>query len=253
MLQDIIAVKPLPGYKLHLRFEDGVEGVVDLKQIIEFTGVFEPLEEYDYFAQVRVNPELGTIQWPNEADLDPDVLYATVAGQAIPSYQLSTPNYQSIIPWLTKLGINFNAINEYQIILLPENIEQVTDTPELIDTDDAITLSKLLKEEGVPCANSYDIGLETIVLARRSIDIWLGTIWILNHAALPLLISVVGRLVGEKVKSELQNAKNENDTELITIHADIQILEGKISSASIKYTGEVEGFLKILQGIVNEK
>ena len=30
----------------------------------------------EYFAQVKVNPELGTIQLPNGADLDPDVLYA---------------------------------------------------------------------------------------------------------------------------------------------------------------------------------
>lgn len=253
MLKDIITVNTLENYKLYLHFEDGVQGIVDVSQIIEFTGIFAPLEDKQYFDTVKVNPEWGTICWENGADLDPDVLYATVAGQAIPSYQLSTPNYQLSMPLLTNLGINFNLINEYQIILLPENIEQVTDTSKLVDTDDAITLSKLLKEEGVPCANSYDIGLETIVIARRSIDIWLGTIWILNHAAVPLLISVVGRLVGEKIQNKLQNIEDEKETELITVHADIQILEGGISSASIKYTGEAEEFIKILQGISNYK
>ncbi|MFM7192421.1 MAG: DUF2442 domain-containing protein [Microcystaceae cyanobacterium] len=45
---------------------------------MKFTGVFEPLKNPEYFAQVKVNPELGTIQWPNGADLDPDVLYAAL-------------------------------------------------------------------------------------------------------------------------------------------------------------------------------
>jgi hypothetical protein len=78
MLQDIIFVKPLKNYKLYLRFEDNLEGIIDLQQQIKFTGVFEPLKNPDYFAQVKVNPELGTIQWPNGADLDPDILYAAL-------------------------------------------------------------------------------------------------------------------------------------------------------------------------------
>jgi hypothetical protein len=62
MLQDIIFVKPLNNYQLHLRFEDNLEGIIDLQKQIEFSGVFEPLKNPDYFAQVKVNPELGTIQ-----------------------------------------------------------------------------------------------------------------------------------------------------------------------------------------------
>ncbi len=84
MLKDIIAVQPLDGYKLSLRFEDGVEGTVDLAKTIRFEGVFAPLQERGYFVQVRVNPELGTIVWPNDADLDPDVLYALVSGEPLP-------------------------------------------------------------------------------------------------------------------------------------------------------------------------
>ena len=89
MLKDIVAVSPLPGYQLDLRFEDGIAGRLNISQLIEFSGIFEPLQDFDYFAQVRVNPELGTIEWPNEADLDPDVLYALLTGQTI-HYE---PNY----------------------------------------------------------------------------------------------------------------------------------------------------------------
>jgi hypothetical protein len=68
---------------LRLRFEDGAEGVVDVSELVEFRGVFAPLEDRDYFAQVSVNPDIGTICWPSGADLDPDVLYAAITGEAI--------------------------------------------------------------------------------------------------------------------------------------------------------------------------
>ncbi len=84
MLQDIIEAIPLEGFRLQLRFEDGVEGVVDVAQCVSFTGVFEPLQDRSQFNSVRVNPELGTACWPCGADLDPDVLYALVTGKAVP-------------------------------------------------------------------------------------------------------------------------------------------------------------------------
>jgi len=84
MPKDIVAVRPLGDYRLHLRFEDGAEGVVDIARQVPFTGVFAPLGAPDYFLRVRVDPDLGTICWPNGADLDPDVLYAAVTGSAVP-------------------------------------------------------------------------------------------------------------------------------------------------------------------------
>jgi hypothetical protein len=83
MLKDVTAVRPLDGYRLHLRFEDGVEGVVDLATRISFRGIFAPLKDLVYFRQVRVDSGLGTVTWPNGADLDPDVLYAAVTGSSV--------------------------------------------------------------------------------------------------------------------------------------------------------------------------
>jgi hypothetical protein len=86
MLKDIVAIKPLAGHQLWLRFEDGIEGVVDISQLIPFSGIFAPLQDLASFAQVQIHPELGTIVWQNGADLDPDVLYAVVTKRPIPTY-----------------------------------------------------------------------------------------------------------------------------------------------------------------------
>lgn len=83
MLIDIVEAIPRPAHKLFVRFEDGVAGEVDVAAISKFVGVFAALRDEASFAQVRVNPELGTVQWPNGADLDPDVLYATVSGTSV--------------------------------------------------------------------------------------------------------------------------------------------------------------------------
>ncbi len=87
MLKDIVAARPLPGYRLHLRFEDGVEGDIDVSALVRFEGVFAALREPGFFEQVRVNPELGAIYWPNGADLDPDVLYSQITGSTLPSFE----------------------------------------------------------------------------------------------------------------------------------------------------------------------
>jgi len=95
MLKDVTEVRPLDGYCLHIQFEDGVEGVVDLAEIISFTGVFAPLRDRAYFVQVYVNPDVGTLCWSNGADIDPDVLYALVTGEPIPCFAQTT---QTAVP-----------------------------------------------------------------------------------------------------------------------------------------------------------
>jgi hypothetical protein len=85
MLKDVVEVQPLDDYRLHIRFDDGVEGIIDLAEVISFTGIFEPLNDRAYFSKVDVNPDVGTICWPNGADIDPDVLYSLITGEPIPS------------------------------------------------------------------------------------------------------------------------------------------------------------------------
>jgi hypothetical protein len=70
----VTSVDILGHYKLRLGFSDDSTRDVDLTG--ELHGpVFEPLTDPGYFAQVRVDDQLGTVVWPNGADLDPLVLH----------------------------------------------------------------------------------------------------------------------------------------------------------------------------------
>ena len=71
----ITSVTTLEGFVLRLEFDDGKIREVDLED--ELWGpVFEPLrQDPGLFRQVQVDAELGTIVWPNGADMDPDVLH----------------------------------------------------------------------------------------------------------------------------------------------------------------------------------
>ena len=68
------SVKILEGFRVRLMFTDETEREVDLEPF--FKGpVFEPLRtDQAKFGEVRVDPELGTLVWPNGADVCPDVL-----------------------------------------------------------------------------------------------------------------------------------------------------------------------------------
>ena len=80
----ITDVRVLDGYCVELTFSDGVRGVVDLaNRIVGRGGVFGPLENPDFFRQVAVDSELGTIVWPNGADFCPDLLHDWVTGEAV--------------------------------------------------------------------------------------------------------------------------------------------------------------------------
>jgi hypothetical protein len=46
-------------------------------------GVFESLRDPEHFAQVRLDPEIGTITWPSGADLAPEVPYERASAHPV--------------------------------------------------------------------------------------------------------------------------------------------------------------------------
>jgi hypothetical protein len=78
----LIEAQPLDDHAVHVRFGDGTTADVDLSYLLDYGGVFEPLHDPAYFAQLRVDTEAGTIVWPNEADIAPETLYAHAQSRA---------------------------------------------------------------------------------------------------------------------------------------------------------------------------
>lgn len=76
-LVDVTSVEVLHDRVVRLTFSDGCEGEIDLGPKISWGPIFErAASDLEYFRQVRVDPEVGTIVWPNGADLAPEVLHA---------------------------------------------------------------------------------------------------------------------------------------------------------------------------------
>ncbi|MBA2349802.1 MAG: DUF2442 domain-containing protein [Solirubrobacterales bacterium] len=81
-------VEPLHDRWLRLTFADGAVHEVDLAAVFEARGVFTAIRDDDrLFGAVEVDAEFGTIGWPGDIDLDPDVLRGdqpSANGRALP-------------------------------------------------------------------------------------------------------------------------------------------------------------------------
>lgn len=73
-LPHVTSVEVLHDFVIRIGFKDGFTREIDLEH--ELWGpMFEPLRDPAVFRQIKVDDELGTIVWPNGADLAPEFLY----------------------------------------------------------------------------------------------------------------------------------------------------------------------------------
>ena len=61
-------------YTLRVCFDDNTEQIIDFQTILEGE-LFGPLRDLSLFNQVRIDPEVHTLVWPNGADFDPATLH----------------------------------------------------------------------------------------------------------------------------------------------------------------------------------
>jgi len=78
-MKRISKVKTLPGYRLNLEFDDGVQGVVDVSDNVG-KGVFALWRDPAAFDQVAIGSS-GELVWGDRIDLCPDALYLKVTGK----------------------------------------------------------------------------------------------------------------------------------------------------------------------------
>jgi hypothetical protein len=79
-MKKIVQVRPLEGYRLWLKFRDGVEGEVDLTDLAG-RGVFKAWSERRVFEAVTID-DSGALVWPEQLDLCPDALYLRLTGKS---------------------------------------------------------------------------------------------------------------------------------------------------------------------------
>jgi hypothetical protein len=70
----VVGAAVVGDHILRLLFSDGMVGDIDFSAE-RWTGVLAPLNDSAYFAEVAVDPEAGTVVWPDGIDLAPEPLY----------------------------------------------------------------------------------------------------------------------------------------------------------------------------------
>jgi hypothetical protein len=90
-----VEVRALPGYRLFVRYSDGVAGEVDLSNLVG-QGVFAAWSDPRVFEQVSIGTS-GEIRWSDQIDLCPDAIYLQLTGK--------TP--EEVFPSLS--GVSANA------------------------------------------------------------------------------------------------------------------------------------------------
>jgi hypothetical protein len=79
----VVAFEKLAPFTLRVCFEDNTSQVIDFRPLLKGE-LYGPLREASLFDQVRIDPEVHTLVWPNGADFDPAILHDwPESGQAL--------------------------------------------------------------------------------------------------------------------------------------------------------------------------
>lgn len=70
----VVGFRKVAPFTLRVNFEDGTSQVIDFRPILKGE-LYGALRDVSVFDQVRLDPEVHTLVWPNGADFDPAILH----------------------------------------------------------------------------------------------------------------------------------------------------------------------------------
>jgi hypothetical protein len=70
----VVSFQKVAPFTLRVQFEDGTSQTIDFRPVLQGE-LYGPLQEPTLFDQVRIDPEVHTLVWPNGADFDPAILH----------------------------------------------------------------------------------------------------------------------------------------------------------------------------------
>lgn len=149
---------------------------------------------------------------------------------------------------LKALSIDAAMLGDASVLVLPENVGNLPAGEELKDTDEGIHLAKHLKSEGVGCKTAYDFGIRPKVIERRGVDVWLGVIWIIDFAVLPIFVNLLSAWIQGRYLKSLSGSDSSTFTEPPKMHLKLNVKSGK-DVTSIDFDGSAEDFAAILPGL----
>lgn len=87
----VVDVEAREPYKLWVRFDDGVTGVVDLSDSAAVGGIFSAWTDEDYWRTAHVVADAGAVAWGDGGDIDvcPFSLYLEVTGRTLEDLRTS--------------------------------------------------------------------------------------------------------------------------------------------------------------------
>jgi hypothetical protein len=160
----------------------------------------------------------------------------------------------------SRFGIDRGQIDNYQVLCLPENLQEAASKNELYDTHNSVDLCERLRNAGLKSANSFDLDLnpQNRYYGRKSaVDFWFATLVILSPIAWDIVKGVISNYINDSIRDYFKGKRQQDDTPpsdpSFSPSAHMTLMVRKDDELrSFEYSGDAEAMLPSLDKIIRE-